>query len=90
MSSQTIKYNCDSLKSMPVSLGRNGELKTRGVAVEVMGKEVWLQPVTSSGSIGRCIIAMPSDPATLREMAAVLLMTAEDVATPEYEEVACA
>lgn len=79
MTPQTIKFKPVAQDEMPISIGRNGTLKTSGVAIKPLLGEVWLQAVTSKDSEARCVIALPSDPDTLREMAAVLLMTAEDL-----------
>jgi len=65
--------------NLPKSLGRNGELKTAGVSVASVGREVWIQPITAKNRVGRCVLAMPKDPKTLRELAAILLMVAEDL-----------
>jgi hypothetical protein len=75
---QIINFKPTSLERMPVSVGRNGPVKTCGVAIQTIGKELWLQPITSKQSTARCCVALPTDPDVLMKMAAVLLMKAEE------------
>lgn len=88
MSQQVITFKKLPADNIPVSLGRNGELKTTGVSVSLVGRAVWLQPILSKGGVGRCILALPKDPKTLRELAAVLLMVAEDLEHNDDEQAA--
>lgn len=81
MSKQVITFKPVSQDQMPMSVGRNGTLKTSGVAIKQALGEVWLQALTSKGSEARCVIALPEDPDVIREMAAVLLMVSEDLET---------
>ncbi len=85
MTPQTIKFKPVAHDEMPISIGRNGTLKTSGVTVKPLVGEVWLQAVTSKGSEARCVISLPEDPEALRELAAVLLMTAEDLQSAQAE-----
>ncbi|WP_342632792.1 hypothetical protein [Marinobacter alkaliphilus] len=79
MDQQIITFKPVEPARMPVSVGRNGDLKTGGVSIQPIGREVWLQAISSKGSAARCVVALPADPDVLREMAAVLLMAAEDI-----------
>lgn len=88
MAQQMIKFKPTNQESMPISIGRNGTLKTSGVAIKPLPGEVWVQAVTSKGQEARCVVALPPDPDVLREMAAVLLMTAEDLQAQEVQSAA--
>lgn len=88
MSQQIITFKHQTPATMPVSLGRNGDLKTKGVSIAPVGRAIWLQPLLSNGGVGRCILALPKDPKTLRELAAVLLLAAEDLEHHDDEQVA--
>lgn len=79
MAQQIIKFKPTDSAKMPISVGRNGTVKTSGIAVQPLGREVWIQPITSKGETARCVVALPADANALREFAAVLLMTAEDL-----------
>jgi hypothetical protein len=71
---------------MPISIGRNGTIKTSGVAIQTIGKELWLQPITSKQSTARrCCVALPTDPDVLMEMAAVLPMKAEEYSETNHK-----
>mgnify|MGYP005840440929 CR=1 FL=1 len=87
MAQQIIKFK-PVQADIPVSVGRNGTVKTTGIAIQPLGREVWIQPITSKGSTARCVVALPSDPDTLREMAAVLLMTAEELQAEQVQSAA--
>jgi len=64
-------------EDVPISLGRNGPIKTSGVEVFVVGNEVWMSPLTSKGGVGRCHVAIPSDPNILTTLAGLLLECAD-------------
>lgn len=86
MSQQRIKFNLTDSRSMPVSVGRNGDVQTSGILVEPVHKEVRVTPMTSKGRAARCTVALPSDPDVLRKTAAVLLMMAEDLEPSELQK----
>ena len=56
--SKTIKFKSPEV---PRSFGRNGNIKTTGLyGVVSQGHDVvWLQPITSRGNIGNCVLAFP-------------------------------
>jgi len=88
MPRQVVKFKSIKTGSLPISLGRNGEMQTSGVIIQQVGSEVWVQPMTSKGDAGRCTVSLPADANTLREMAAVMLMTAEELVEPKCEAAA--
>lgn len=88
MAQQIIQFELNDSEKMPVSVGRNGTVKTSGIAVQPLGREVWIQPISSRGETARCVVALPADPDTLREFAAVLLMAAEDLQAGEVVQAA--
>ena len=43
-------------------IGRNGYFKQRGVSVRsTVGNTVLIEPITSRGTVGRCMIEIPKD-----------------------------
>jgi len=65
-------------------IGRNGYFKSSGLEIYHTGTShiVILQPTTTRDTTGRCSIEIPSDPVTLRQVAAALLDIA-DRCTPQ-------
>lgn len=85
---RSIDWN--SFKELPVSLGRNGSINTSGVVIYALAKNsagpgfVNIRPLTKDGKVGNCIVAVPSDPNTLKMLAFIL----REVAT-ELQEQRC-
>jgi hypothetical protein len=67
-------------KTPTSSYGRNRTIKTTGIVVQAMQKDVTLYPVTSRGSISHnAYLELPADPAVLRALAKELTDTAAEV-----------
>lgn len=79
MSQHKILFSNTSSNRPPISLGRNGEIQTSGVLTKEAICDVRLQPLTKCGSIGRCHVSLPKDSKALRELAAALMLIAEDL-----------
>jgi len=54
-------------------LGRNGSFKCNGLSIYHGNDEVFLEPITSKGKIGRCYIRIPKD--KLKDFVAALTET---------------
>jgi hypothetical protein len=57
MKEQTVTWK----KDRGAFLGRNGLFKCRGLHVTSNDHDLFLEPVTSQGLIGRCLISIPKD-----------------------------
>lgn len=77
---QRVKYpHVANRDDGPEALGRNGWMKAIGLEVfDWQSKQVvQLQPINSRGEPGRCVIELPLDKQTLRELAQKLLDIAD-------------
>lgn len=43
------------------SLGRNGYIRTKGIAINTCGGEIQINPITSKYRIARCNICIPKE-----------------------------
>lgn len=57
--SNTLKWNQDR----GCFLGRNGIFKCRGISITSNQKDLYLEPITSKGTLGRCLLCIPIDQA---------------------------
>lgn len=57
MKEKTIKWD----KDRGSFLGRNGLFKCRGVRITSNDNDLYLEPLTSQGHVGRCLICIPID-----------------------------
>ena len=60
-------------------LGKNGYSASRGIDLEIQDNgKFMIRPINSKGEAGRCFIEAPTDPATIRELAELLLEVASE------------
>lgn len=74
-----VKYQDQKSDSLPISLGRNGDVKTAGVAIMDLDNQVVVQPINSRDGLGRGFVGLPKDPKDLRAVAAKLNHLAENL-----------
>ncbi|WP_425953195.1 hypothetical protein [Ralstonia pseudosolanacearum] len=72
---QEVKY-----KSLGLCVGRNGEFKSAGVVIREMSDSVQVQPITSRGKLGRCLIDVPIDRNVFSQLAEVFTRLAANAA----------
>jgi len=53
------KLDWSQLKERPISIGRNGTIKTSGVDLYSDGDTIHINPLTSRGFSANCSIAIP-------------------------------
>lgn len=64
------------------TMGRNGVLQTHGVTISAAGGAVRLTPIRANGLLGNAFLELASDPATLLQVAHVLLQIAAQLPAP--------
>ena len=47
------------LNDRPISIGRNGTIKTSGLEIYLGGDDIYIFPLTSRGYVANCSIAVP-------------------------------
>ena len=47
------------LKNRPLSIGRNGTIKTSGLEIYSDSSDIYIYPITSKGEAANCSIAIP-------------------------------
>ncbi|WP_432263171.1 hypothetical protein [Cupriavidus sp. TMH.W2] len=75
LTEQEVKY-----PSLGLFVGRNGEFKSAGMVIREIRGSVQVQPITSRGKLGRCVIEVPSDWGVLNQLAEVFTRLAANAA----------
>ncbi|AET95455.1 hypothetical protein BSFA1_82770 (plasmid) [Burkholderia sp. SFA1] len=69
---QAVKY-----PKLGLFTGRNGTFKSAGVVIRETAGAVQVQPITSRGKLGTCLIELPSDRTVFSQLADVFRQLAE-------------
>lgn len=64
-----------------LSQGRNGNIQTKGLVLCTDETDLDIMPITTKDKVGNCAVCLPSDPVTIRHLAAILMEIAAEVET---------
>jgi hypothetical protein len=79
MAQHVIIYKQAKADIAPVSTGQAGPVSTNAIAIDPSGHDIRIKAITLGSLPAKCFVGLPKNPGLLRELAALLLMTVEEI-----------
>ena|SRR5690554_6090046 len=79
MNAHMIIYKPNAEDHLPISMGANGAVVTGATIVTTNSQQLQVRAVSLGRNSSHCSIGLPKDPDALCEVAATLLMIADDI-----------
>jgi hypothetical protein len=83
MAQHVIIYKQAKADIAPVSTGQAGPVSTNAIAIAIAidpsGHDIRIKAITLGSLPAQCFVGLPKNPGLLRELAALLLMTVEEI-----------